>query len=141
MKDKREKRLNSEFKKQIYEVLTTEVKDDRISEIFSITSVEITDDLKEAKVYVSIFSLSPEKKRATFEAICSAAPFVRRELSRSMHIRTVPLFTFLPDNRAEYSEKIEKIIGTIKAEEADKKVLYGDADKNLSEDDIKNDRS
>ncbi len=113
MKEKREKRLNSEFKKEIYEILTTKVKDVRLTEMFSITSVSVTADLKQAKVYISIFSMDEEKKNATFEAIKASAGFVRREISSRMHIRTVPEFTFLMDDRAEYGEKIDKILNKI----------------------------
>jgi ribosome-binding factor A len=113
MKEKREKRLNSEFKREIYEILTNKVKDARLTEMFSITSVNTTADLKQAKVYISIFSMNEERKQATFDAIKASAGFVRREISSRMHIRTVPEFTFLIDNRAEYGEKIDKIISEI----------------------------
>lgn len=113
MKEKREKRLNSEFKKEIYEILTTKVKDVRLTEMFSITSVMTTADLKQAKVYISIFSLNESRKTDTFEAIKASAGYVRRELSSRMHIRTVPEFTFLLDTRAEYGEKIDKILNEI----------------------------
>lgn len=113
MKEKREKRLNSEFKKEIYELLTTKVKDVRLTEMFSITSVHTTADLKQAKVYISILSFNEEAKKATFEAIKGSAGFIRREISSRMHIRTVPEFTFLLDDRAEYSEKIDKILNQI----------------------------
>lgn len=117
MKEKREKRLNSEFKKEIYEILTTKLKDARLTEMFTITSVEVTQDLKQAKVYVSVFSGSEQSKKDTFEAIKGAAGFVRRELSSSMHIRTVPEFTFMLDKQAEYGEKIDKLLDEIKKKE------------------------
>ena len=120
MKEKREKRLNSEFRREIYEILTTKFKDARLTEMFTITSVEITQDLKQAKVYVSIFSGSEQAKNDTFEAIKSASGFVRRELSSAMHIRTVPEFTFYLDKQAEYGEKIDKILEEIKNKESDK---------------------
>ena len=113
MKEKREQRLNSEFKKEIYELLTTKVKDVRLTEMFSITSVNVTPDLKQAKVYISILSFNEERKTATFEAIKASAGFVRREISSRMHIRTVPEFTFLLDNRAEYGERIDQILSEI----------------------------
>ena len=81
--------------------------------MFSITAVNTTTDLKQAKVYISIFSLNEERKAATFEAIKASAGFVRREISSRMHIRTVPEFTFLMDTRAEYGEKIDKILNEI----------------------------
>ena len=119
MKEKREKRLNSEFRKEIYEILTCKLKDARLTEMFTITSVEATQDLKQAKVYVSIFSGSEQDKKNTFDAICAASGFVRRELSSAMHIRTVPEFTFYLDKQAEYGEKIDKILEEIKKKEND----------------------
>lgn len=113
MKEKREKRLNSEFQREIYTLLTTKVKDARLSEMFSITGVETTADLKQAKVYVSIFSGSEQSKQATFDAIKASAGFLRREMSSRMHIRTVPEFTFYLDKKAEYGEKIDQILSTI----------------------------
>lgn len=119
MKVKREKRLNSEFQREIYKLLTTRVKDARLTEMFSITDVEISTDLKQAKVYVSIFSGTEQSKKATFEAIKASEGFIRREISANMHIRTVPEFTFYLDNKAEYGEKIDRILSTITYSESE----------------------
>ena len=48
MKKLREQRLAGEFRKNIYEILTTRVKDAELTEMFSIQSVEVTNDLKYA---------------------------------------------------------------------------------------------
>ena len=113
MKLKREQRLNSEFQKEIYNILKNKVKNSMISEMFSISEVDVTNDLKHAKVYVSVFSADKEKSQATFEAICDSAKAVRTELSKTMHIRTVPELHFVLDNSAEYGNKIDKILSTI----------------------------
>ena len=63
MKVKREQRLNSEFQKEIYDILKNKVKNHDITEMFSILEVDVTNDLKYAKVYVSIFSTNPERKQ------------------------------------------------------------------------------
>jgi len=112
MKEKREKRLEKEFRKRIYEVLATRIKNYDITEMFSITGVTVTSDLEEANVYVSVFSTSPEKAEKTMNAIVASAGEVRRILSAEMHIRTVPKLNFLKDNSAEYGERIDKIIST-----------------------------
>ena len=77
-----------------------------ISEMFSISEVDVTNDLKHAKVYVSVFSADKEKSQATFEAICDSAKAVRTELSKTMHIRTVPELHFVLDNSSEYGSTI-----------------------------------
>lgn len=110
MKEKREKRLGKEFRKNIYEVLTTRIKNPFITEMFSVTDVIVTSDLEEADVYVSVFSADKEKSEKTFDAIVASSGEVRRILSREMHIRTVPKLNFKKDESSLYGEKIDKII-------------------------------
>ncbi|MBR2337527.1 MAG: 30S ribosome-binding factor RbfA [Clostridia bacterium] len=110
MKVKREQRLNSEFQKEIYDILKNKVKNHDMTEMFSILEVDVTNDLKYAKVYVSIFSTSAERKQKTFDAICSSAKFVRGELAKIMRIRTVPELKFVMDTSSDYGNKIDQII-------------------------------
>ncbi|MGN0819483.1 MAG: 30S ribosome-binding factor RbfA [Christensenellaceae bacterium] len=119
MKEKREKRLNSEMQKLIYEILTTKIKEPEITEMFSVSSVLVSNDLEHAKVYVSVFSADSEKKRKTFEAISSSAPQVRFELGKVMRLRYIPKIEFLPDESYEYGARIDKIISGF---------VYGDND-------------
>ena len=69
MNIKREKRLNSEFQREIYDILKYKVKNPDLTEMFSISEVDVTNDLKYAKVYVSVFSTDENKKKATFDEI------------------------------------------------------------------------
>ena len=113
MKGKREQRLNSEFQKEIYDILKNKVKNHDITEMFSVLDVEVTNDLKYAKVFISIFSTNEERKQKTFSAICDSAKFVRGELAKIMRIRTVPELKFVMDSSADYGNKIEKILSGI----------------------------
>lgn len=110
MKVKREHRLNSEFQKEIYDILKNKVKNHDITEMFSILEVDVTNDLKYAKVFVSVYSTNAERKAKTFNAICDSAKFVRGELAKIMRIRTVPELKFVMDTSADYGNKIDKII-------------------------------
>ncbi len=112
MKEKREKRLNSEFQREIYDILKNKIKNPNITEMFSITEVDVTNDLKHAKVYLSVYSTDNDKKAKTFEAIVSSAKAVRSELSKVMRIRTVPELHFVTDNSIDYGNKIDSIIST-----------------------------
>ena len=64
---RRNNRLTGEFKKLISDIIRRDVKDPRISEMLSITDVVITEDLKTAKVYVSIYG---EGENAEKLALC-----------------------------------------------------------------------
>ena len=110
MKEKREKRLESEFRKEIYGILTGVIKNPDITEMFSLTDCKVNNDLSEAVVFVSVFSADKVKADKTFNAICESSAEVRRILSKQMHIRTVPRFRFVLDNSFEYGSRIDRII-------------------------------
>ncbi len=117
MKVRREQRLNSEFQKLIYEILKYDVQDNALDVMFSIVAVETTTDLKQAKVFVSIYANSEDKKQNAFEAMQRSSSFVRKKISSLMHIRTVPEFTFFLDNSFEYGNKIDSLLEKIKTGE------------------------
>ena len=110
MKEKREKRLEKEFAKIIYELLTTRIKNPNITEMFSISGVKVTSDLEEAYVYVSVFSTNKALQERTFQAIKGSSFDVRKLLAKEMRIRTVPKINFILDTSMEYGEKIDRII-------------------------------
>lgn len=109
----RVEKLNSEFKHYITELLTKKVKDPRITEFFTILSVESDKELTLAKVYVSIFSTDAERSARTFAAICESAGYIRQHISKQMHIRTVPEFVFELDGTLEHSQRINEILNEI----------------------------
>ncbi len=113
MKGKRTDRLNSEFRKNIYEVIKNQLNNPNITEMFSITEVDVSPDMKNAKVYISVFSTDETKKKATFDAIKDEAGEIRKILGSVMHIRYIPVLRFLEDSALEYGNKIDKILSTI----------------------------
>lgn len=113
MTTNRTQKLNAEFKRYIAELLTKRVKDPRITEMFTILEVDTDADLATAKVYVSVYSTDAQKAAATFNAICENEPFIRREISKNMHIRKVPQFNFVLDKTMSYGQKIDDILNEI----------------------------
>ena len=103
-------KLNAEFKRYIAEILTKRVKDPRITEMFTVLEVDCDKELAQAKVYVSIFSTDTDKAAKTFVAIRENEPFIRREISKNMHIRKVPEFNFILDTSMAYGQKINEIL-------------------------------
>ena len=110
-------RLNSEFKKEIYEIITRRLHDPEITEMVSITKVDASRDLSYAKVFVSVFSASAEKRDRTFAALKKDAAKIRKELGGAMRIRTVPELDFVLDESMEYSDRINKLFAKINKEE------------------------
>ncbi len=114
MSIKRNNRLTGEMKKLISEIIKRDVKDPRISEMLSITDLSITEDLKIAKVYVSIYGESD----SSIEALNRAKGFIRKELGRKMKIRTVPELFFEKDFSIENGIYINKLINQVINQEA-----------------------
>ncbi|MBQ3235172.1 MAG: 30S ribosome-binding factor RbfA [Clostridia bacterium] len=110
MKGKRTDRLNSEFRKLIYEVISNKLDIQGATEMFSVTEVDVSPDLKHAKVYISVYSTSEEKAKATFDAIALSSVDIRRELARLTTIRYVPELRFYRDGASEYGNKIDTIL-------------------------------
>lgn len=115
MKGTRGARLAGEFQKEIYKVISTElrVKYPELSAIISVTAADVAPDLKSARVYVSIYDADEAKKEQSFSIIKKNAGFIRHALSKVMHIRTVPELRFMLDDSMEYGAKIDKILNEL----------------------------
>lgn len=106
-------RLNSELKKEIYEIISRRLNDTDITEMVSVMKVIISRDLSYAKVFLSVFSMDAEKRKKTFDAICKNAKRIRYELGGSMRIRTVPELSFVLDDSMEYGDRMDRLFAEI----------------------------
>ena len=110
--------MNAVLKKEISDIITRKLKNPLITEMWSILDVDVSKDFSYAKVYISVFSVSAEKKKATFDAIVRDAKRIRHELSKSVRARTVPELHFIIDDSMEYGDKMDKLL--IKIEKGEK---------------------
>ena len=105
-------RRNEEVKKTISEVIR-EMKDPTISPMTALTEVEVTKDLKYAKVKVSVYDEDEKKRVSSVEALNHAAGFISHELGARMRIRAVPSIKFTLDNSISYSVRISEILNEL----------------------------
>ncbi|MGN0805976.1 MAG: 30S ribosome-binding factor RbfA [Candidatus Coproplasma sp.] len=120
MKGNRGERLSSQFREEIYNVISYDLRNKypELSAIISVTEADVAPDLKTAKVYVSIYDTDKDRKSASFEILCSNAGYVRHCLSQVLRLRTVPELKFILDDSMEYGEKIDKLLKNIESEES-----------------------
>ena len=78
----------------------------------SVVSVEVTPDLKYAKVFVSVLG-SEEEKENTRIGLKSAASHVRSQLAKSLNLRNTPELTFLIDDSIEYGVRMTQKINEL----------------------------
>jgi len=102
-------RISEEMKREVSAIIQNELKDPRLSQLISVTNVNVTKDLRYAKVYVSIMGNDEEKKNA-LDGLKSAAGFIRREVGHRIQLRYTPEVQFELDNSIEHGAYISKLI-------------------------------
>ena len=102
-------RVNSEVQREMSQIIREEIKDPRVHPLTSVMEVEVTPDLKFAKIYVSVFGTEEEKEK-TMEGLRKSASFARGQLARRMNLRNTPELTFVIDDSIEYGVTMSKRI-------------------------------
>lgn len=104
----RARRLGEQIQRELTEVLRRGVKDSRIGNV-TITAVDVTGDLRTAKVFYLIFGRdgpNPQVQRG----LESAAGFLRNALSRALMIRYTPTLSFELDTSIEHGVRLAQLI-------------------------------
>lgn len=122
----RASRQAEELRRGLDAIIRNEIKDPRIPEMFTILKVDLTRDLKYAKVYISVMLQEEAEKKAMLKALKGASGFIRRELGKKVIIRSMPELTFVLDDSIEYSVHINQLLETIAS---DKKESETDGEK------------
>ena len=91
----RQERLGELIAVELSDLLRTRVKDPRVG-FASITRVEVSGDLRHAKIYVSVMG-SPEERVATMKGLKNATGFLRHELATRITLRYMPEIVFKLD--------------------------------------------
>jgi ribosome-binding factor A len=115
----RVKRLGEQIQRELTELLRRDVKDERIGNV-TITAVNVTGDLRTAKVYYLVFGKDgPDPK--VQQGLTSAAGFLRNALSKSLMIRYTPTLTFELDTSIEHGVRLTQLIDSLKKPAAGEK--------------------
>lgn len=115
MSFKRADRVAELIRADISEIINKEVKDPRLHSV-TITSVKVTDDLRNAKIY--FVEMGKDECSDKIKAgLTQAAGFIRRELGKRVQLRSVPELTFIHDTSFGYGNRIEKLLAQIAQQE------------------------
>ena len=93
-----------------------DLKDPRVG-FATVTAVRITPDLRQARVWVSVFG-SEEEQKITMEGLKSATPHLRGELGRQVRMKYLPELTFELDTGAQEAEHLEEILHKLHEDES-----------------------
>ena len=111
MVTKRLARLNEQLKREVSELVLRKVRDPRVG-LVTITSVEVAGDLGSARVYVRTQDPNDELNESLV-GLEAAAPVLRRELGRLLHLRRVPELRFQQDHSLDQARRIEEILSDV----------------------------
>lgn len=105
-------RVNMEVQRELSEILGRGLKDPRIHPMTSVMAVEVTPDLKFAKIFVSVMG-DEEAKEKTMQGLKKSASFARHRLADRMNLRNTPELTFVLDHSIEYGVTMSKRIDEV----------------------------
>jgi len=108
MNNKRLNRISEEVKRVVSELIYNGLKDPRVNSMTTITKVEVTRDLRYAKIYVSVFG-NKEEKENTLLGLESAKGFIRKEISSRIDLRYAPEPIFILDESIEQGIYMSKL--------------------------------
>lgn len=111
----RAEKVAEEIKREVGIILQQEVHDPRLG-FTTITHVELTPDLRFARIFFSVYG-NEEQWKGTQVALDHAAGFIRRTLGERLGLRFVPEIVFKGDHSSEYSIIIEQQLEQIVAEQ------------------------
>jgi len=114
---RRSEKVQVQLKREISRILQEDLKDPRIGFV-TVTRIDLTGDLRHAKVYFSILG-DEAKKASSVAGIQSAAGYIRKLISERLNLRYTPELSFRLDKSAEYSIELEKTFERLKNESKD----------------------
>ena len=109
---RRIERVNELVRKELSELLSKEMNDPRLPLLMSITRVEVSTDLRNAKIYVSVMT-NREERESTVKVLQRASGFLHRELKKRLSLRAVPILSFRLDDSIEEGSHILEMMDNI----------------------------
>jgi ribosome-binding factor A len=108
MAARRADRVADSVRAAVAELILRELKDPRIG-LVTITAVEMTDDLKHARIFFSVVG-DEDARRRSLAGLQSAAGFLRREVGRRLQLRYAPELTFRLDPTPERAQRLTDLL-------------------------------
>jgi ribosome-binding factor A len=102
-------------REQVATFLTDSAKDPRIVGLVTVTGVDVTPDLRNARVFVSVMGTDEERK-ATLEGLDSLAAHLRSKIGRGLRLRSAPEIAFKLDETVARAARIESLLAQVREE-------------------------
>lgn len=117
--NRRAVRVAEAVREEVASFLTEGVKDPRIVGFVTVTGVDVTNDLRHARVFVSIMG-SEQERATTLEGLASLASHLRSRVARVLRLRSAPELEFRLDLTVERAARIETLLSGLREQEEPK---------------------
>ena len=107
----RPQRLGDLIQRELSELIRLEVRDPRVG-MLTITSVDVSPDLSNAKVFFTMFE--KDKLEDTLHGLKRSAGFLRSQLARRISMYTTPELRFVYDESVERGDRLSRLIDSTK---------------------------
>jgi ribosome-binding factor A len=113
----RSDRVAAAMREEIATFLANDVKDPRVAGLVTVTAVEITRDLRHARVFVSVLGTDAQRS-ATFEGLASIATHLRGRVGRALRLRVAPEIDFRNDESIAHAAHLEQLLAQVRRDSA-----------------------
>jgi len=110
---RRSERTSKLIQREISVLLEREVNDPRLSRFISVTEVELSPDLKHAKIFVSTLGNETNNKEDMLAGFNKASGFLRKELASHLKLKYTPHLSFYYDDSIERGARLLKLMGEL----------------------------
>ncbi|MCE9601733.1 MAG: 30S ribosome-binding factor RbfA [Gemmatimonadetes bacterium] len=110
---RRADRVGEAVREEVAAFLTRDVKDPRIQGLVTVTAVEMTRDLRHAKVFVSVMG-TPTERAATFDGLKSTASHLRSRVGKALQLQFAPEIAFRIDESVARAAHIETLLAGLR---------------------------
>jgi ribosome-binding factor A len=111
--NRRPDRVAEAIREEVATFLAEDARDPRIVGLVTVTGVDVTRDLRHAKIYVSVMG-SDDERRATMQGLESAAGHLRSRLGRVLRLRVAPEITFRYDDSISRAARIDALLAEVR---------------------------
>ena len=108
---RRPERVADILREEIAQIVGYELEDPRLTMV-TVTDVRLSENLKAARVYVTVAG-NEEEHRLALAALRHAAPYVRKQLSLSLNLPRTPEIHFIRDRVEEEGERVDRLLEKI----------------------------
>jgi ribosome-binding factor A len=112
---RRTEQVNDVIRAELAELVREEINDPRMHGLVTITRVDVSPDLRQARAYVSVLG-TDDDRTSTMEALTSARQYLRHELGKRIRIRYVPNLRFVSDRSIEEGQQMTDLLRDSAAE-------------------------